>query len=381
MGYTKRYGAGTVVYLANGHDARSLKHPFFQKLLVRSVDYAVGRRETGEVRCGIIGYGGAFNMGKLHGDSINSTHGMRVVAVCDLSTDRTEQAKVDFPEAEVFNRVEDLLRKPDLDLCVIITPHNTHAPVALKCLRAGKSVVSEKPFCLSVKEADAMIAAAKESKVALTVYHNRRYDGDYIALREILQSGIIGEVFKVEANFGGYGKPGTWWRSDKNISGGAFYDWGAHFVDWVLNLVPQPIESVSGYFFNKMHWHHVSNEDHCEAVVKFRNGTVATVQTSSLAAVGAPRWRILGTLGAVIDDRAVENHFTVVSHTSGEGVRMHVPYKSGRWDRYYPALADHLLRGEGLVVKPEEARRVIAVIEYAERSARSGKPEKIPGES
>jgi len=380
MGYSKSFGKGNVVHLANGHDERSLTHPMFTKMMSRGLDYALGKRETGEVRCGIIGYGGAFNMGKLHGNQINASIGMRTVAVCDLDKARADEATVDFPDAEVFNSVDALLKKPDLDLCVIITPHNTHAPIALKCLRAGKSVVSEKPFCLSLKEADAMIAAARESNVTLTVYHNRRYDGDYLALKEIIASGVIGRVFKVEASFGGYGRPGPWWRSDKRISGGAFYDWGAHFMDWILNLVPEPIESVSGQFFNKLHWHHVTNEDHCEASIRFKNGVVASLQMSALNSVPVPRWRVLGTEGGVIDDRAVEGHFTVVSHRTGESVKMHIPFKQGKWDRYYPALADHLLRGEELVVKPEEARRVIGAIEYAERSAKAGKPLTIPGE-
>jgi len=353
----------------------------FVKMMARGLDYALGEREKGEVCCGIIGYGGSFNMGKLHADQINASLGMRTVAICDVDKTRTEQAKNDFPEVEVYNSVDTLLKKSDVDLCVIITPHNTHAPLALKCLRAGKSVVCEKPFCLTVREADAMIAAAREAGVTLTVYHNRRYDGDFLALKEILSSGTIGRVFKVEATFGGYSRPGAWWRSSKKISGGALYDWGAHFVDWILNLVPERIESVSGEFFNKLHWHHVTNEDHCEATIRFANGVVATLQMSSLSAVPLPRWRILGTEGGVIDDRAVEGHFTVVRFVHGQPVKMHVPYKQGRWDRYYPALADHLLRGEELVVKPEEARRVIAVIEFAERSARLRRPLKIPGEN
>ena len=105
----------------------------------------------------------------------------------------------------------------------------------------------------------------------LSVFHNRRYDGDFLAIKEVIDKGLIGDVFRIEVYGGRYGHPGTWWRSDKNISGGAFYDWGAHLVDWVLNLIPEKVDSIMG-FTQKIQWWDVTNEDEVESIIKFKNG-------------------------------------------------------------------------------------------------------------
>jgi scyllo-inositol 2-dehydrogenase (NADP+) len=117
-------------------------------------------RQT-EIRCAVIGYGGAFNMGKHHATQMEQTGVMKVVAVCDLDPQRLEVAKADFPHIRTYQSVDEMLTQEDFDLAVIVTPHNTHAPLALKCLKAGKHVIVEKPMCLTVKEATAMIETAK----------------------------------------------------------------------------------------------------------------------------------------------------------------------------------------------------------------------------
>ena len=235
-----------------------------------------------EVRCALVGYGGAFNMGKLHGEQINSVPGMRVTAACDLDAKRMEQALADFPGIETHTDVKALLKSPNVDLCVLILPHNLHAPVALQCLKAGKHVILEKPMCITTAEAKAMIDQARKNDLMLTVYHNRRHDGDFKALRQAIADGLLGDIFSIEMWGGGYGKPGTWWRSKKDISGGAFYDWGAHYLDWLLNIVKSPVVNVNGYF-HKLVWKEATNEDHVQGVIRFANGAAANVQFSSIA--------------------------------------------------------------------------------------------------
>ena len=78
----------------------------------------------------------------------------------------------------------------------------------------------------------------------LSLFHNRRWDGDYLTIRSLIEKGLIGEVFHIECGQAGYGHPGFWWRSDKAISGGVMHDWGAHFIDWILNLVPAKITRI-----------------------------------------------------------------------------------------------------------------------------------------
>ena len=332
------------------------------------------RAET--IRCAIIGYG----MGKLHTDYITKVEGLEVMAVCDIDPKRTEAARQDFPQVKTCNSIDDLLDDGKFDLAVIAIPHNVHASNTIKCLKAKKHVVVEKPMCITVAEATEMIETAKKSKVMLTVFHNRRFDGDYMAIKEVVQKGLIGDIFHVETSGGGYGHPGYLWRSDKTTSGGAFYDWGAHFLDWVLGIVPEKMVSVTG-FFHKLVWHDVTNEDHVHAVIRFESGAVVDAQLSHIAKVGRPKWRILGTKGAILDPApGTTGGFKVYLNVDNYPAEIEVKYKQSEWPKYYENIAAHLLRGEELVVKPEEARRVIAIMETAEKSSKSGKAEPVPYE-
>jgi len=189
-------------------------------------------------------------------------------------------------------------------------------------------------------------------------------------VRDIIDRGLIGEIFHIEFAQASYGHPGFWWRSDKAISGGVMHDWGAHFIDWILNLVPARIVQVMGDFQKRV-WNSVTNEDHGQVYLRFENGVTADYMISSIAAISRPKWLILGTKGAI---QADWEEITVVSFASGirleSKVKVTLPLYAGT--PYYRNVADHLLMGEELLVKPEQARRVIGVIEAAQRSAQSG---------
>lgn len=326
-----------------------------------------------DIRCGVIGYGGAYNMGRAHATYIQETTGLTLTAVCDSDPTRTAVAATDFADIATFNSIDELLASDTIDLAVIVLPHNLHAPVAIQCAQAGKHVVVEKPMCVTVAEADAMIEAARAANVMLSVFHNRRQDGDYKTLRElIVDQKIIGEVFKVEVFSGNFSRQDPKiWRTVKSVSGGYFYDWGAHFLDWLLGIVPGPIDSVTGYFHKRV-WHEVTNEDHVEASIRFANGCVANVQMSSIAYAGKPRWWVLGEKGAIVDKGG---HFEVTGDFKSEGhpAVLRVPYRNvSEWQTYYSNISAHLNEGADLGVKPEQARRVIAVLEGAERSSLAG---------
>lgn len=329
------------------------------------------------VRCAVVGYGGAFNMGHAHANWMAEMPGFKLTAIMDIDKTRAAVAKENFPDAQFFSSLTRMLNKAPVDLVSIVTPHNSHASIAIKCLEAGKHVAVEKPMCITVKEATAMIEAAKKNKVLLTVFHNRRLDGDWMTMCDAVRKGLIGDIFRIEVYMGGFGRPGGWWRSDKKISGGAFYDWGAHLVDWTLNLVPSKIENVTGFFY-KLRWHNVTNEDDVEAIVRFENGTVASIQQSSLSRIGKPRWRILGTHGAILNEGG--DHIHVYSEVKGIPCESRVRCQRTDWRQWYVKLADTLLRGKPLFVTPESARRVIGVIQTAEKSSKSGKAEKVPFE-
>jgi len=377
MVYVREYGKGRVFYTALGHDERAFNVPEFRKLIRRAVRWTTGQDERGAIRCGIVGYGGAFNMGKHHADTIRGIPGLAVTAVCDIDSERLKIAKEEQPGVKTFSDVNALARSDIIDLGVIVTPHNTHASVALTLIEGGKHVVCEKPFAITIQETTDMIEAARKQGVMLSTFHNRRWDGDFMTLRKIIQDGLIGDVFHIEAGSGGYGHPRHWWRSHKPISGGAIYDWGAHFVDWILNLMPARMESVYG-FYHKRVWFDVTNEDQCQAIIRFEGGKYAEFQTSNIAAVGKPKWRILGTKGGILVTGNEGARVTTL--TNGIREERTIPFMEGQWDAYYHNIADHLLTGEALVVTPESARRVIAVLELAEKASAAGAPQPVPYE-
>ncbi len=376
VAYVRTEGKGRVFYCSLGHSEKQFRHPHLRKLLLHGADWACGIEPAeAEIGCGLLGYGGAFNMGRTHGGCINSTPGLKTVAACDTDAQRCEAAEQELPGISTYTDLDKMLKDDSVDLIVNILPHNLHAATALKCLRAGKHVVLEKPFCVTLAEADEMIAAADKAGVMLTCYHNRRWDGDYMTFRRLIEEGVIGEVFEISCGQVGYKRPGDWWRSDKDISGGNFYDWGAHFVDWVLGIIPEPVEWVQG-FFHKKAWMHVTNEDHTQAIVRFAGGKLADVAISSLSAAPRPRWRILGTRGAIVDDRSVERGCKLYTYSDGNIVVSEVKYDQSRWEEFYSNVADHLLRGDELVVTPEQSRRVIGVLAAAGLSSESGTPVK-----
>ena len=323
----------------------------------------------GTIRAAVIGYGGAFSMGKYHGEMMNKA-GMQTVAACDVDPARMETAAQDFPGIRTYTNIDQLLDDPEVDLVVVILPHNLHAEIAVKAANKGKHVIVEKPMCISVAEADAMIDAARANGVMLSVFHNRRYDGDFMTLRDLIQKGLIGEVFHVEAMMGNMSAPGNWWRSDKKISGGAMFDWGAHIIDWIFHLVPKPMVGVDGYY-QKLRWFEHSNEDHTELNIRFEGGAKASVEISSLAAAPKARWRILGTKGALVMN-SWDKIEVSVDH-DGYTAKFEAPMQKTNQQAYYDNIAGHLMRGEDLVVKAEEARRIIAAIEAAELSSKEQK--------
>ena len=165
-------------------------------------------KHANEIKVGVIGYGGAFNMGRMHLQDMQKA-GMTPCAVAEPDAARLAVAAQEFPGIRTFSRVEDMLAQSDVNLVVLITPHNTHAPLALQCLKAGRHVVCEKPFAITTKECDAMIAAAKRAGVMVSTFHNRHWDGSIMAILLIgRSSGFFGRrIMQIE--FGVFERIGT----------------------------------------------------------------------------------------------------------------------------------------------------------------------------
>jgi predicted dehydrogenase len=329
-----------------------------------------------DIRVGVIGYGGAFNMGRGHLKEMRQA-GMTPAAVCEIDPERLKVANEDFPGIQTYSSVAEMLRKSDVDLITIITPHNTHAKLALQCLKAGRHAVCEKPLAITTAECDAMIAAAKKAGVVLSTYHNRHWDGWILrAVEQIREKKVIGDVYRVEARMGGRGLPGDWWRTSRSISGGILYDWGVHLLEYGLQLIGSEITEVSGYaktgyWAPRTKWKKDTNEDEAAAVVRFRNGAWLHLNITALDSNVKPGiLEITGTEGSYVMDW---HGYTLHKRdgkicTTEQG--HHYPTE---WQRYYDNIAAHLSKGEKLVITPEWSRRPIHILDLAAQSAKKGR--------
>lgn len=334
---------------------------------------------AGEIKVGVIGYGGAFNMGRKHLAEMKSA-GMTPVAVCEIDTERLAVAAIDYPEIETYERISDMLKNSAVDLLAIITPHNTHAKLALQCLRAGRHVVSEKPLAITTAECDKMIKEAEKQEVVLSTYHNRHWDGCIMQAGKTIGKGIIGDVLRIEAHMGGYAKPREWWRSSKTISGGILYDWGVHLLEYSLQLIDSEIVEVAG-FAHGGHWAPGSpwkedaNEDEAMAVVRFSDGRSLQLTMSSIDANSKGKDRgqleITGTKGTYIFDNKTWR--TIIPKAGGKTVITEGVNPPSESESFYRNIAAHLTGKEDLVITPEWSRRPIHILDLACRSAERNK--------
>jgi len=334
------------------------------------------QRKASEIKVGVVGYGGAFNMGRSHLKEMAAA-GMTPAAVAEIDPARLEAAAADFPGIGLYGSVGQMLRESDVNLVTIITPHNTHAQLACQCLRAGRGVVVEKPFAITTAECDRMIATARRNKVMLSTYHNRHWDGCILQAVKTIRGGAIGDVVRVEAHMGAWGKPRDWWRSSKSVSGGILYDWGVHLMEYTLQIVGAKIVEVSGFarkgvWGPQVKWRADTNEDEGFLTVRYANGAWSTLMITSLDANPKPGWlEITGTRGTYVFD--YKTYTLITPGAGGEKVTRTGPNPPSGWEKYYANVADHLARGAKLVITPEWARRPVHVLDLAGRSAAAGK--------
>jgi len=332
-----------------------------------------------QIKVGVIGYGGAFNMGRQHLLEMQKA-GMTPMAVAEVDPKRLEAATQDFPGIETYASVQAMLAKSEVDLLTVITPHNTHAAIGLQCVEAGKHCVLEKPMAVTTAECDAMIAAACKNGVILSTYHNRHWDGWILKAVEVMRSGVLGDIVRVDLNMGGHERPRDWWRSSRSISGGILYDWGVHLLEYALQLIDSEIAEVSGYAWQG-HWASQpgavypqdANEDEAQAVVRFKSGQRLNLTISALDANPTPRIiDIVGTKGThrIPDFQRFE---TIVPQPTGERQTLSGKNPAGEGHRFYENIAAHLTTGEPLVITPEWARRPIHILDLAAQSAKQGR--------
>jgi predicted dehydrogenase len=382
----RRVGEGMVA-CTTLHD---YQHSVFQQILYRILRYLTKVHDDGQIMgIGILGY--APSVGQVHGLGAETTAGLELRAACDLNPKRLDEALQDFPQLKTYSSIDDFGADAAIDLVIIATPPNTHAELAIAMMAAGKHVICEKPLAISRRETDAMLEMSEKQAVHLSCHQNRRWDVDYLAIRQALREGVIGELFYMETFVGGFHHPCGYWHSHDKVSGGLTYDWGAHYLDWTVSLIPERIHTVMSTRHKRV-WHDVTNADQERIQIRFAGGQEAEFIHSDIAAVRKPKWYLLGTRGAIsgqwrdvveyVPDPVVyfEQHDIPATempadltlhrrHASGQIVTQKLAVPERRHYGFHENIADHLLTGEPIVAPLEDSVRVVAVLEAAARSA------------
>lgn len=189
------------------------------------------------IRVGLIGYGYASKT--FHAPLISGTPGMTLAAV---SSSDESKVLADWPVVKVVSEPGQLFSDPTLDLIVIPTPNDTHFPLAKAALEAGKHVVVDKPFTVTLSQARELDVIAKREGRLLSVFHNRRWDSDFLTVKALINEGLLGEVGYFESHFDRY-RPQVRnrWREQGGPGSGIWYDLGPHLLDQVVNLFGLPV--------------------------------------------------------------------------------------------------------------------------------------------
>ncbi len=345
------------------------------------------------IKVGIVGYG--FAGRGLHRYLVERTKGLQLVAIVSSSLEKREQINRENQQhIKTYSSLDQLLAEKAIELVIIATPHSLHAEQAIAVMNAGKHCVVDKVMCMTVQEADAMIEAAKRNQVLLSVFQNRRWDWDFLTVQKALQAGFIGEPFRFESKVSRYRAPQQNWRTHKATMGGILFDWGPHLIDQALQLVPAEVCEVYCNISNR-HWE-IDIGTHCQLILKFSNDVIFEIEISYLCHTKRPRWTVLGTVGALtkygldpqeaailsgnLDAAAEDPANKMQIEYEKNGVSQHLEFESihGSWQNYYENIVDVLNRQAELIVKPDEIKRQIKIIDAAMQSASSGQRVSFP---
>lgn len=341
----------------------------------------------------IIGYGG---MGTWHYKEItDKIHFLEVKGIYDIRPEACEKAEEDG--LYVYKNVEELILDEEIELVTIAVPNDFHKDYSIMCLRGGKHVVCEKPVTMNAEELKEIIEVSKETGRLFTVHQNRRWDKDYQMVKQIFSENKIGKTYYIESRVQGSRRMLHGWRGHKINGGGMVYDWGVHLFDQILQLVDSPVTSVTAQLINLF-----SDEvdDNFKVFLGFENGMTALVEVATNCFITQPRWHICGTDGTV-EIREWGNEGEIV--TLGEDGLMKweddivytdagptrtmaprpehtmkkeaLPETEKSWIDFYKNVVEVLEGKEELAVKPEEALRVMTLIDFIFETARRGEPQ------
>jgi predicted dehydrogenase len=293
-----------------------------------------------------------------------------------------------LPDVEVVSDPAVLATHPDVDLVVIASPNETHAPLAELAMRAGRNVVVDKPFTITVEEARHLAAVAAEKKILLSVFQNRRWDSDFLTVQHAIRRDLVGKVVLFESRIDRY-RPEVRdrWREIPGPGAGLLYDLGPHLIDQTLLLFGVP-DSVQATLATQRRGGRT--DDFFQLVLRYGE-MVATLQAGSLVSGGSPRFSVHGDRASLVKQKpdVQEDQLRAgllpgapdwgmdpddaILYEGGSGATRELKAARGDQREYYVALREALYGRLPNPVPPQQGATVMAIIEAAKRSGEQGR--------
>ena len=337
------------------------------------------------IEVGLIGYGLAGRA--FHAPVIRAVPGMHLAVILQRTGN---EAAEKYPDIRIVRSLDELLTIEEIRLVVIATPNDTHYSLARRCLEAGRDVLVDKPFATTLEEARSLVEFAERAGRLITVYQNRRYDGDFQAIRKLVEAGALGRVVRFETNYDRYRpqlKPGAW-RETRRAGSGILFDIAPHLIDHALVLFGLP-EAVTADI--RIEREQALADDAFDILFHYPQSMRAVLRSTMLAAAPRPRFVLHGTRGSFVRQAfdpqennlrqgniprdgpwgaEPEEHWGVL--TALEGNRLidrRVPSAGCDYRDYYANLRDALLGKAPTAVTPEWALHVMRLLGMARESS------------
>jgi scyllo-inositol 2-dehydrogenase (NADP+) len=345
---------------------------------------------TPPVRVALVGYGLAGSV--FHGPLLAATPDLTLAAVVTGNPQRQADARAAHPGVEIVPTTTELWPRVDsLDLVVVASPNTTHVPVGLAALEHGLAVVVDKPLAVTSAEGARLVDAARSASRLLTVFQNRRWDGDVLTLRRLMDGGVLGRVHRFESRFERWRpqpRTGSWREAGSPAEGaGVLLDLGSHVVDQTIWLFGPPARVYAEVRARRTG---MTADDDAFLALTVDEDVQAHLSVGMLAAAPGPRLRVLGDRAAYVKDgldvqeeqlrsglRPGDDGFGVEPAerwgrlVAGEESSP-VPTLPGGYADFYPAVVRALRSGDPPPVDPEDALAVLRVLEAARRSSEQG---------
>lgn len=341
------------------------------------------------IKVGIIGFGLSGRV--FHAPFINTNINYQLEKII---SSRFEEIKNIYPDVKVARNVYDLYKGDEIDLVIVASPNVNHFDQAKQALMNNKHVIIEKPFVVNYKDGQDLITLSKKKKKILAVFHNRRWDGDFLTVQKIIKEKLLGDIVEYEAHFDRY-RPeidNQNWRNDNLPGSGVFYDLGPHLIDQALCLFGKP-NYVYADIKNMRQQAEV--DDSFEVKLGYNNLT-ATIKASVFVRELGPHFIIHGKKGSFIKygmdlqenelkrgkmpngknwgkDNA-DFYGIINTELDGTEYRAKIETLNGNYAGFFNNVYNTILGNEELIVKPEEALESIKIIELAFNSNNAKKP-------